>query len=276
MMSIFTWKLISNNNKLYGITAGEYFVKFFRLFRDFDYRTHAIDIKNATFIEKPKDQVALFLFPGFSAPENVCRHVTEQGADLIFRIIQFTDSHLSTFPIKHVNITFEEWLDKLFRDFVAVKNKKNQQKSQQNIIAIKKTPNIVFTSPSTTTTPYTPLNSTPYTTCTTGSTTAPLFPNPNVAGPHPGYQTSSTVPRASAYVANTNAQFTSGPGSQYSTGQYTTANTTPPKQNNQYNTGNATFTSGQRQLSKTTPGAGGAVQYTTTFTTTTYPIENRQ
>eukprot|EP00492_Amphilonche_elongata_P003649 TRINITY_DN39_c0_g2_i1.p1 TRINITY_DN39_c0_g2~~TRINITY_DN39_c0_g2_i1.p1 ORF type:complete len:317 (+),score=60.02 TRINITY_DN39_c0_g2_i1:59-952(+) len=35
MLAIFTWKLLTDDSKMSGVTAGECFVKFFRLFRDF-------------------------------------------------------------------------------------------------------------------------------------------------------------------------------------------------------------------------------------------------
>jgi len=58
MMACFTWKLLSDDSKMRGVTTGEFFVKFFRLFRDFKYQTQALRWKDAMFVPKQK-QVSL-------------------------------------------------------------------------------------------------------------------------------------------------------------------------------------------------------------------------
>jgi len=117
MLAIFTWNMLTDDSKMSGVTAGECFVKFFRLFKDFDYHTKAISIRDICFIPKT-DPTVVVKFEGLFGQENVCRHVTVQGAELIFRCIRFTDQYLSTRPLKDsTSQTFLQWLDMLKLQF---------------------------------------------------------------------------------------------------------------------------------------------------------------
>lgn len=129
MMTIFTWKLLSNSARMVGVTAGECFVKFFRLFRDFKRDVKAISIKDCMFVTKSDHNVVLE-FEGLYGGENVCRHVTFNGAELIFGAIGFTDQYLLNFPLKEGSFEiFQEWLDNLKREFdvFQVMSRKNVQ-----------------------------------------------------------------------------------------------------------------------------------------------------
>jgi len=117
MLAIFTWKLLTDDSKMSGVTAGECFVKFFRLFRDFDYKSKAISIREIQFVNK-LDANVVVEFEGLYGKENVCRHVTLQGAELIFGCIRFTDRYLNSRPLKDATSqSFLPWLDTLKADF---------------------------------------------------------------------------------------------------------------------------------------------------------------
>lgn len=125
MMTIFTWKLLSNSARMVGVTGGECFVKFFRLFRDFKRDRKAISIKDCMFIPKT-DKKSVIEFEGLYGGENVCRHVTFVGAELIFSAIGFTDQYLSNYPLKEgSDETFQQWLDNLKREFDTFQTRNN-------------------------------------------------------------------------------------------------------------------------------------------------------
>lgn len=111
-----------------GVTAGECFVKFFRLFRDFDYQSKAISIRDICFIPKADPTNVIVEFEGLFGKENVCRHVTAQGAELIFRCVRFTDRYLTQRPLKDsTSQTFLQWLELLKAEFDKAQNQMQPQ-----------------------------------------------------------------------------------------------------------------------------------------------------
>lgn len=128
MLAIFTWKLLTDDSKMSGVTAGECFVKFFRLFRDFDYQSKAISIRDICFIPKADPTNVIVEFEGLFGKENVCRHVTAQGAELIFRCVRFTDRYLTQRPLKDsTSQTFLQWLELLKAEFDKAQNQMQPQ-----------------------------------------------------------------------------------------------------------------------------------------------------